>query len=47
MKITAAEFDAAAGHLVAALKKFNVPQADIDELIGIIATTKKDIVEEK
>jgi hemoglobin len=47
MMITGAEFDAAAGHLVAALKKFEVPQAEIDELIAIIATTKKDIVEKK
>jgi hemoglobin len=45
MKITDAEFDAVAGHLVAALKKFEVPQADIDELIAAIAPTKKDIVE--
>lgn len=47
MMITGGEFDAAAGHLIAALKKFNVPQAEIDELIGIVATTKKDIVEKK
>jgi hemoglobin len=47
MRITEAEFDAVAGHLVAALKKFNVPQADIDELLGVIAPTKKDIVEKK
>ena len=47
MMITGDEFNAAAVHLVAALKKFNVPQAEIDELLGIIATTKKDIVEKK
>ena len=47
MKITGAEFGALAGHLVATLKKFKVPQAEIDELIGIIATTKDDIVEKK
>jgi hemoglobin len=47
MMITEAEFNAAAGHLIAALKKFEVPQAEIDELIAIIATTKKDIVEKK
>jgi hemoglobin len=45
MGITAAEFDAAAVHLIAALKKFNVPQPLIDEFVGIVATTKKDIVE--
>ncbi|MFO0847885.1 MAG: group 1 truncated hemoglobin [Gemmataceae bacterium] len=47
MKITEDEFNAAAGHLVAALKKFNVPQADIDELVGIVAPLAKDIVEVK
>jgi hemoglobin len=45
MKITEAEFNALAGHLIATLKKYNVPQKEIDELIGIVATTQKDIVE--
>jgi hemoglobin len=44
MKITEAEFNAMAGDLIATLKKFQVPQAEIDELIGIVATTKPDIV---
>jgi hemoglobin len=44
MKITEEEFVAAAGHLVAAMKKLNVPQAEADELLAIIATTKNDIV---
>ena len=44
MQITDAEFDALAGHLVATLKKYNVPQAEIDELVGIVASTRKDIV---
>ncbi|MBA4067723.1 MAG: hypothetical protein C0501_29290 [Isosphaera sp.] len=47
MKITDAEFGALAGHLVATLKKYNVPQAEIDELVKIVASTKGDIVEEK
>jgi hemoglobin len=47
MKITEDEFAAVAGHLVAALKKFEVPQAEIDELMAIIAPVKKDIVEKK
>lgn len=47
MKITEDEFNTAAGHLVAALKKFNVPQMEIDELVGIIAPLAKDIVEIK
>jgi hemoglobin len=47
MKITDAEFDAVAGHLVAALKKSEVAQTDIDELMAIIAPVKKDIVDKK
>jgi hemoglobin len=47
MKITEAEFNALAGHLVDTLKKYKVPQAEIDELVGIVATTKGDIVEVK
>ncbi|HEY1191117.1 MAG TPA: group 1 truncated hemoglobin [Gemmata sp.] len=45
MGITDAEFDALAGHLVATLKKFKVPQAEIDELVKIVASTRGDIVE--
>lgn len=45
MRITSAEFDALAGDLVATLKKYNVPQKELDELIGIVAATKADIVE--
>jgi hemoglobin len=44
MKITEDEFNALAGHLVATLKKYKVPQPEIDELVGIVASTKKDIV---
>jgi hemoglobin len=47
MKITEDEFNALAGHLVATLKKYRVPQAEIDELVGIVASTKPDIVEAK
>ncbi len=47
MKITDAEFDALAGHLIAVLKKYKVPQAETDELVGIVASTRKDIVEVK
>ena len=47
MKITNAEFDAMAGDLIATLKKFNVPQVEINELVGIVATTRGDIVELK
>lgn len=45
MKITEAEFGALAGHLIDVLKKYKVPQAEIDELVGIVASTKGDIVE--
>ena len=47
MQITNAEFDAAAGDLIASLDKFKVPQKEKDELIAIIATTRKDVVEVK
>lgn len=47
MGITDAEFDALAGHLIATLKGFNVPQAEIDELVKIVASTRSDIVEKK
>ncbi len=47
MKITAAEFDATAAVLAATLKKLQVPQTEADELLAIVAGTKKDIVEVK
>jgi hemoglobin len=45
MGITQAEFEAAAGHLIAALQKSKVPQAEIDELVGLVGGTAKDIIE--
>jgi hemoglobin len=45
MKITDSEFDALTGHLIAVLKKYKVPQKEIDELVGAVASTRKDIVE--
>jgi hemoglobin len=47
MRITEDEFNAAAGHLIAVLKKYKVPDAERDELVGIIASTKKDIVDDR
>jgi hemoglobin len=44
MKITEEEFNAAAGHLVATLKKHQVPQAEMVELLEIVGATRKDIV---
>jgi len=37
----------AAGYLIAALKKYSVPQAEIDELVGLVSTLKNQIVEKK
>ena len=45
--ITEADWDAAAKHLVAAMDKYKVPQAEKDELMAFVATQKKDIVEKK
>ncbi|MFT3880660.1 MAG: group 1 truncated hemoglobin [Gemmatales bacterium] len=47
MMITEAEFNVSAGYLIAALKKYNVPQAEIDELVGLVSTLKDQIVEKK
>jgi hemoglobin len=43
--ITSEDWDASAKHLVEALDKFKVAQADKDELMAIVATLKKDIVD--
>ena len=43
--ITEGEWDLAAKHLVAAMDKYKVPQAEKDELMAFVATQKKDIVE--
>ena len=45
MRITDDEFNAFAAILVATLKKYRIPQVEIDELVGIVGATKKDIVE--
>jgi len=45
--ITEAEWDAAAKHLVGAMDKYKVPQAEKDELMAFVGTQKKDIVEKK
>ena len=47
MQITEDEFNALAGDLVDTLKKYKVPQTEIDELVAIVASTKKDMVEVK
>ena len=47
MKITDEEFNALGAVLIATLKKYKVPQSDIDELVKIVETTRADIVEKK
>jgi hemoglobin len=45
MGITESEFGALAADLTASLDKFKVPGKEKEELISIVASTKKDIVE--
>ena len=45
MKITNDEFNALAADLAASLNKLNVPAREQAELLGIVETTRKDIVE--
>ena len=45
MRISQAEFNTVAGHLSATLKKFKVPKQEQKELLGIIGSLQKDIVE--
>ena len=43
--ITSDDWDAAANHLVETLDKFKVPAAEKGELLAIVGTLKKDIVD--
>ena len=45
MRISQVEFDIVAGHLAATLKKFKVPKRERNELLGIVGSLQKDIVE--
>ena len=45
MRISNAEFDILAGHLASTLKKFKVPKQEREELLAIVGSTRKDIVE--
>lgn len=47
MKITNAEFDAVVEDLKTTLKKFSVPKKEQEELLKIVESTRKDIVEVK
>jgi hemoglobin len=44
MHITEAEWNAAAGHLVASLDKFHVPPAEKTQVIAFVVSQKPDIV---
>jgi hemoglobin len=45
MRISEKEFNIVAGHLKATLRKFKVPKQEQKELLGIIGSLQKDIVE--
>ena len=45
MKISESDWSAALGHLNATLEKFKVPQAERDQMVAFIQSTKSDIVE--
>lgn len=44
LKLSKADFDAVAGHLVAALERFSVPQVHIDTVMSSIARLEREIV---
>ncbi len=44
LNITAAQWDATVGHLVAALNRYNVGQREQQELLGALATLRGEIV---
>ena len=43
--ITEAEWNIGVGHFLATLDKFKVPEKERNELVAIVASVKKDIVE--
>jgi hemoglobin len=45
MGVTAGEFDALVGDLVSTLDHFDVPNAEQEQLLGVLAPMKDDIVE--
>jgi hemoglobin len=47
MGVTAGEFDALVGNLVATLDQFAVPAAEQQELLGILGPLRADIVEDE
>lgn len=47
LKITDAEFDALLGHITTALKANKLAQKELDELVDIVKSTRKDVVQPK
>src|SRR5687767_4569567 len=47
MGISKAEWDSAAGHLVATLDKFKVPEAEKSEVLAAVSSFEEDIVQQK
>jgi hypothetical protein len=47
MGVTAGEFDALVGDLIATLDQFAVPAAEQQELLGILGSLRGDIVEDE
>ena len=45
MAITNEDFDRLAGHLVAALDAYDVPEEEKQELLAIVETTRSSIVQ--
>jgi hemoglobin len=45
MKISEGDWSAFLGHLDATLEAFKVPQAERDEVVAFVQSTKRDIVE--
>ncbi|HAD10699.1 MAG TPA: group 1 truncated hemoglobin [Porticoccaceae bacterium] len=44
MNLNEGHFNAVAEDLIATLEELNVPQAKIDEVIAVVATTKNDVL---
>jgi hemoglobin len=45
MKVSERDWSAFLGHLNATLEAFNVPQAERDDVVAFVQSTKPDIVE--
>lgn len=45
MGISESDWSAFLGHILATLETFQVPQAESDEVVALIQSTKKDMVE--